>query len=285
MNSGISLQWQRVLVVVAMLSVLSVLGGCASGQRAPDERDPLEGMNRAIYGFNSGLDDVLIHPVVKGYKAVLPQPARTGVSNFFGNLGDFVTIVNDILQGKFQQGLEDGSRVVWNTTLGIGGLFDPATSMGLPKHREDFGQTLGVWFSKDDPGPYLVLPILGPSSFRDGIGLIGDIYTWPVIWLTKNPYVTWVSATLSYIDIRSQLSESEDLLATAAVDPYAFYREGYFQHRRNLVWDGNAPETEDDTFDDDFDPTESAAPTAEPAMNTDGKKTRLPAPAGSAVRL
>lgn len=275
MNSGIWSRWRRVLVV---LVPLLVLGGCASGQRAPDERDPLEGMNRAIYGFNTGLDKVIIHPVVKGYNYVLPKPVKTGVSNFFGNLGDFVTVVNDILQGKFRQGLEDTSRVVWNTTLGIGGLFDPATSMGLPKHREDFGQTLGVWFAKDDPGPYLMLPVLGPSTFRDGIGLVGDIYTWPVFWLTKNPYVTWGMASVAYIDVRAQLAESEGLLATAAVDKYAFYREAYFQHRRDLVWDGNAPETEEDSFDDDFDP--------EPAADDAGteKKRLLPQPAGGGIR-
>ena len=143
------------------------------------------------------------------------------------NLNDFDTIFKgksvddrlkavDLLQGKFQQGLEDTSRVVWNTTLGIGGLFDPATSMGLPKHREDFGQTLGVWFAKDDPGPYLVIPVLGPSSFRDGVGLIGDIYTWPVFWATSNPYWTWGLATAAYIDIRSQLLETEGLAEIAA---------------------------------------------------------------------
>jgi len=277
MNIGDSLRRQRLLTIVLPLLVL---GGCASGQRSPDERDPLEGMNRAIYGFNSGLDTVIIHPVVTGYDYVTPKPVKKGVSNFFGNLGDFVTVVNDILQGKFEQGLEDTSRVLWNTTLGIGGLFDPATSMGLPKHREDFGQTLGVWFSKDDPGPYLVLPVLGPSTFRDGIGLIGDIYTWPVFWLTKNPYITWGLAGVAYVDIRSQLLASEGVLETAALDPYAFYRDGYFQHRRNLVWDGNAPDADDDTFDDDFDPEEAAVPAAET-----GPKKRLPPAAGSSIRL
>ena len=256
---------------------LSVFGGCASGPRAPDDRDPLEGMNRAIYGFNTGLDTVLVHPVVKGYDAVLPKPVKTSVSNFFGNLGDFVTIVNDILQGKFHQSLEDASRVVWNTTLGIGGLFDPATSMGLPRHREDFGQTLGVWFAKDDPGPYLMLPVLGPSTFRDGIGLVGDIYTWPVFWLTKNPYVTWGMTGVAYVDLRSQLGESEGLLATAAVDPYAFYREAYFQHRRDLVWDGNAPETDEDSFDDEFEPDL-------PADDSGSNRHLPPQPAGGSIR-
>jgi len=264
----------RLLLLVAPLLLL---GGCASGTRAPDERDPLEGMNRAIYSFNSGLDDVIIHPVVKGYNAVLPKPVKTGVSNFFGNFGDVVTTLNDVLQGKFVQGLEDGSRVLWNSTLGIGGLFDPASSMDLPKHREDFGQTLGVWFSKDDPGPFLVLPVLGPSSFRDGVGLIGDIYTWPTFWLFNNGYVTWGLAGVAYIDVRSRLMDSEGLLETAAVDPYAFYRDAYFQHRRNLVWDGDAPDLDDDTFEDDFVP--------EAAPEVGGEKKRLPAPGGSAIRL
>jgi len=269
--------------LLLLLVPLLLLGGCASsGQRAPDDRDPLEGMNRAIYSFNTGVDKVIIHPVVTGYDYV-PQPVRNRVSSFFGNLGDVITVVNDLLQGKPQQGLEDASRVVWNTTLGIGGLFDPATSMGLPKHREDFGQTLGVWFAKDDPGPYLVLPLLGPSSLRDGVGLIGDIYTWPVFWLIKDPWVSWGLTGVAYIDIRSQLAENEGLLEVAAVDPYAFYRDSYFQHRRDQVWDGNAPDDEeDDPFEDDFEPEPEPETTA-PPMSGKKKQGGISTPAGSVL--
>lgn len=229
----------------------------AAQQRAPDERDPWEGFNRGVYSFNQGVDKVLIHPVAKGYNFLLPKPVRNRVSSFFANLGDVVTVANDLLQGKFQQGLEDGARVFWNSTAGIGGLFDPATTMGLPRHREDFGQTLGVWFGRDKYGPYLMLPLLGPSSVRDGVGLIGDIYTWPVYWVPAKPAVTWGLAGVVYVDKRATLLETEDLLETAAVDRYAFLRDSYFQHRRDLVYDGNAPEDEEVTFEDDFVPDDA----------------------------
>lgn len=245
------IRWSNVMALVAVLLSTS---GIASAQRAPDDRDPWEGFNRGVYSFNQGLDKVIIHPVSKGYNWILPKPVRTGVSNFFDNLGDVVTVANDLLQGKFQQGLEDSSRVVWNTTLGIGGLFDPATSMGIPRHQEDFGQTLGVWFGREKHGPFLMLPVLGASSVRDGVGLVGDIYTWPVFWVPVSARVSWGLAGVAYIDTRAELLETENLLDTAALDRYAFLRDSYFQHRRELIYDGNVPEDEDETFEDDFEP-------------------------------
>jgi phospholipid-binding lipoprotein MlaA len=268
-----SLSWVRQggRLLPALLLLVSV---GASAERAPDDRDPWEGMNRGIYSFNTGLDTVLIHPVAKGYNWVLPKPVRKGVSNFFDNLGDVVTVVNDLLQGKFEQAASDTSRVLWNSTIGIGGLFDPASAMGLERHQEDLGQTFGVWFAKYDPGPYLVLPILGPSSVRDGTGLIGDIFTWPVFWLPAKGYVTWGLAGLGYVDTRAELLESEKILDEASLDRYAFLRESYFQHRRDQVYDGEVPDDEDDdTFEDEFEPE------SEPAVK------KLPQPvSGASIR-
>jgi phospholipid-binding lipoprotein MlaA len=265
-------------LLLAALLLLNSVG--ASAERSPNDRDPWEGMNRGIYSFNTGLDTVLIHPIAKGYNWVLPKPVRKGVSNFFDNLGDVVTVVNDLLQGKFEQALEDTSRVLWNSTIGIGGLFDPASAMGLERHQEDLGQTFGVWFAKDDPGPYLVLPILGPSTVRDGTGLIGDIFTWPVYWLPAKGYVTWGLAGLGYLDTRAELLETEKVLDEASLDRYAFLRDSYFQHRRDQVYDGEVPDDEDeDTFEDEFEPepeSESQPATRKPPLPVTGASIRRP---------
>jgi phospholipid-binding lipoprotein MlaA len=223
---------------------MTALAGCTT-MRSPDARDPWEGMNRATFEFNDGFDRVLLKPVAEGYRFVMPDPARAAVTNFFATLQDPWIAVNQLLQGKPRLAIDDLARFVWNSTIGLLGLIDVASDMGLPKHKEDFGQTMAVWGM--DFGPYVVLPILGPSSVRDGIGLIPDAYAylpWQIPkWADFNHRVTWQwSLTgLDLVQTRASLLDATDLLEQAALDRYAFVRTAYFQRRRNLIYDGDPP--------------------------------------------
>lgn len=224
---------------VAVLLLAGTLAGCATTH----PRDPLEPVNRAIYHFNDGIDTVVLKPIASGYREIFPQFVRTGVSNFFSNIDDINVIINNLLQLKIPEALSDIGRFALNTTVGILGLFDVATHFGLEKHNEDFGQTLGYWGIGS--GPYLVLPILGPSSFRDGIGRWLDSRV-DLVWRedhirTRNQFV----ATRAVSD-RARLIESERVMEAAAIDRYAFLRDAYLQRRRNLVYDGNPPPEPDD---------------------------------------
>lgn len=240
---------------------LAMLTGCAT-TRSPDSRDPIEPVNRAVYEFNDGLDRAVLKPVAQGYRAVLPSPVRTGVRNFFANLRDPWIAVNQLLQGKVNDALSDTWRFIANTTFGIGGVFDIASDMGMPKHQEDFGQTLGVWGL--EPGPYLVLPFFGPSSARDGTGLVADIFVGyaPIDiprWLDLEHRVTWRNAliALDVINIRSNLLDATNVLEEAALDRYAFLRDAYFQRRLSQVYDGNPPPMKSSGVGDSLE-TESA---------------------------
>lgn len=251
----------RVLVV---LFALASLGGCATVNGPKDPRDPWEGFNRGVYKFNTDVDNAILKPVAQGYENVVPQPARTGVSNFFSNLGDIVVLVNDLLQLKGRQAASDFSRLVWNTTLGLGGLIDVATPMDLPKHNEDFGQTLGYWGVGS--GPYLVLPLLGPSSLRDGTGTLVDYTQFDQLHRIKPYHPTRMAVlTLQTVDTRANLLRASNLLDQAALDPYVFLREAYLQRRENLVYDGNPPPPPFEEFEDL--PPDEPAPTAAPAQD------------------
>jgi phospholipid-binding lipoprotein MlaA len=223
---------------------MAVLAGCTT-IRSPDPRDPWEGLNRATFEFNDGLDRALVKPVAEGYRFVMPEPVRIAVINFFANLKDPWIAVNQLLQGKPRLAVDDLGRFVWNSTFGLLGLIDVASDMGLTKHNEDFGQTLAVWGV--DFGPYVVLPILGPSSVRDGLGLIPDAYAylpWQIPkWADFNHRVTWQwSLTgLDLVQTRANLLDATDFLEEAALDRYAFVRNAYFQRRRNLIYDGDPP--------------------------------------------
>jgi phospholipid-binding lipoprotein MlaA len=225
-------------------AALAVVSGCTT-MRSPDARDPWEAANRATFEFNQGFDDVLLKPVAEGYRFVMPSPARTAVTNFFANLKDPWIALNQLMQGKVRLAIDDLGRFVWNSTFGLLGLIDVASDMGLPKHNEDFGQTLAVWGA--DFGPYLVLPILGPSSVRDGLGLIPDAYAylpWQIPkWADFNHRVTWQwSLTgLDLVQTRANLLDATSLLEEAALDRYAFVRNAYFQRRRYLIYDGEPP--------------------------------------------
>lgn len=237
----------RILTVWLACAVL-VLQGCAS-VKSTDARDPWEPMNRRVYGFNDVLDNVAIKPAAKLYTAVVPSPVRTGVHNFLGNLGDVWTMVNSALQLKGQATVETFMRINVNTFLGFGGLLDLATEMRLEKHKEDFGQTLGHWGVK--PGPYVVLPILGPSTLRDTLAMPldmkGDLAQQFNDQATRNA----LSAARVF-DVRSGLLQTVDVIKAAALDPYTFVRDGYLQKRENDVYDGNPPSN--------FDYSESEAP-------------------------
>jgi len=220
---------------------LALLGGCASTNN--NHKDPLEPMNRAIYSFNDGVDKVLMKPVAEVYREVLPQFVRTSVSNFFANINDVLIALNNLLQGKLPDAASDVGRVVVNTTAGILGLFDVATEIGLEKHNEDFGQTLGRWGVGD--GPYLVLPFFGPSNLRDGLGRLVDYRTDPITYVdpSRDRNQLWLARLVS---TRAELLDTSKILETAALDPYEFLRDAYLQRRRNLVYDGNPPPEKDD---------------------------------------
>jgi phospholipid-binding lipoprotein MlaA len=220
------------------LLALGMLGGCAT---AHDPRDPLEPMNRAIYKFNDAVDKVAVKPVAKGYVTVVPPPIRMGVTNFFGNFVDVTTAVNSLLQGKLKQGASDVGRVGINTTMGLLGIFEVATRMGFPRHKEDFGQTLGYWGVKE--GPYLVLPFLGPSDLRDAVGLIPDYFlTDPQFYVFRTGPESWIALGVRYVNVRANLLETEKVLREAAFDEYSFLRDAYLQYRRNVIFDDSLPE-------------------------------------------
>lgn len=236
-----STAWLRSSFLLSLLS-LALLGGCASTN---NPRDPLESFNRAIYSFNDGLDKVIMKPVATVYREVLPQFARTGVTNFFNNIYDVITALNNLLQGKISDAVSDVGRLAVNTTVGIAGLIDVATEIGLEKHKEDFGQTLGRWGIGD--GPYLQLPFFGPSSFRDAIGFFVDTRVDPVRWIWRDHVATRNSLWGLYlVNLRANLLESTKILDEAALDPYEFQRDAYLQRRRNLVYDGNPPPQKED---------------------------------------
>ncbi len=204
-----------------------------------EDHDPFQGFNRAMFTFNDKFDRYLARPVAEAYQDVTPRPIRTGISNFFSNLFQPTVIINDLLQGKVKRAGADSGRFLVNTTIGVLGLFDIATPMGLPKNSEDLGQTFGWWGI--EPGPYLVLPFLGPRNTRDAFGMVGDWYTDPVTYVDSNTE-RWSTRGVGFVDTRAQLLGASQVLEQAAgEDAYIFVREAYRQRRRNQVYDGNPP--------------------------------------------
>jgi phospholipid-binding lipoprotein MlaA len=216
----------------------ATLAGCATGPNA-NPVDPLEPFNRGVYEFNDALDRGVIKPVAVAYRDVTPSMVQRGVGNFFGNLEDVWSFVNNVLQLKGQAATEMVMRVSVNTFMGLGGILDVASEMRMDRYTEDFGQTLGYWGV--GPGPYVVLPLFGPSDLRDAVALPVDINGYPVTYvddtLTRN--ALWV---LLGIDQRASLLKVEGVLDQAALDKYSFIRDAYLQRRRNAVYDGNPPE-------------------------------------------
>ena len=213
-----------------------LLTGALSGCATQSNRDPLEGLNRGIYKFNDVVDKAAVKPVAGAYKAVLPVPIRSGVNNFFSNLGTVVTVINELLQFKFSKAMDDAGRFAINSTFGIAGLIDWASMDGMEKHDEDFGQTLGYWGVGD--GPYLVLPLLGPSSVRDTAGLVMDSAFFDPVFYVDDVQARNLLLLTKFIDKRAQYLPGSDLLDEAALDPYIFTRDAYFQRRHNNIQDG-----------------------------------------------
>ena len=227
----------RVLALAVVLSVAGLTTGCAT---SPDglEGDPFQPLNRGFHNINTGLDELIVKPVAEGYVAVTPDGLRSSISNFFGNASYPNVILNDFLQGKFADGFSDIGRFLVNSTIGIGGLFDPATDMGLREHDEDLGQTFGSYGAGE--GAYLELPFFGPSSLRD----VGDIpvstYT-NLLFYIGEATITVPLGILSAIDTRAQLLDATRLRDESALDTYIFTREAYRQRRTHLIYDGDPP--------------------------------------------
>lgn len=221
-------------------AAIVVLAGCATTMppnAGQNPTDPWERFNRRMFAFNDTLDEAVLKPVAQAYRDTVPELVRSGVSNFFGNIGDVWSTVNHFLQGKLQSGLEMGMRVVSNTFIGLGGVLDPATEMRLPRRSEDFGQTLGVWGLK--PGPYLVLPLLGPSSVRDAAGTPLDRYAAsPNTWLGGNVFAT---SAVQLVAVRAELLSTTQLVSDISLDRYSFVREAYLARRLDQVYDGAPP--------------------------------------------
>ncbi|EDT39422.1 VacJ family lipoprotein [Burkholderia ambifaria] len=249
----------KVRIIAATVAASAMLTGCATGpNRNPN--DPLEPMNRAMYKFNDTVDTNIAQPIAKGYQKVTPTPVRTAVSNFFSNLGDLGNMANNLLQLRITDATQDLMRVAMNSLFGVAGLIDIATPAGLPKHHQDFGLTMARWGMPS--GPYLVLPVFGPSTIRDGVGRAVDVrfnllnYIEPA---ARNPmYIA------QFISARSDLLGATDLLKQAALDPYSFVRDAYLQQRKSLTYRGQSASAAPPNYTE---PGESGAvPAAPPAV-------------------
>jgi phospholipid-binding lipoprotein MlaA len=256
--------WAAVLLVLGMLLPAA---GCASVASREGEDadypaptyDPLEPLNRAVFRFNMQADRLVLRPIAEVYEGAVPRPVRRGVANFYDNLTYPYVVVNSFLQGKGRQGLSDTTRFVVNSTVGIVGIFDVASRMGIPLHDEDFGQTLAVWGVGD--GPYLVLPLLGPSNARDATGLAvmfgSRMALYPPYWVDADLTTQYALLAGYNVDMRARWLPATRLMEEIATDPYAFTRESYRQRRLHLIHDGAPPldnffESEDFFSDDDF---------------------------------
>lgn len=223
----------------AALALAATLGACATAQNP----DPLEPLNRKIFAFNEALDQAVVEPAARGYRAVTPEIVRTGIDNVFSNFKDLWSAINNVLQGKGEAAGNDWTRFVTNTTIGLGGLLDWATPLGVPRHNEDLGQTLGHWGV--GPGAYLVLPLFGPSSLRDAADLPFTTYFSPVVFTDSTLEAVSVSG-LRVIEVRAQLLDAGKLIDDIALDKYSFVRNAYLQRRRSLVYDGAPPDAPQD---------------------------------------
>lgn len=232
-------------IKTSLVAMAIVLSGCATN----NPRDPFESFNRAMFTFNDKVDQAAVKPAAEVYSNVVPHFVQIGVGNFFGNLGDVWTAINNFLQGKVEHGMSDVMRVAVNSTFGLGGVLDIGSEAGLPKHKEDFGQTLGKWGVKS--GPYVVLPLLGSTTLRDTAAMPVDFGA--DLWSYYTP-VHWRNAgsVVRVIDLRASVLDASNLLEEAALDRYVFVRDAYLQRRQSKVYDGDVPSSK---YEHDVGPT------------------------------
>ncbi|CAB3794697.1 hypothetical protein LMG28614_04003 [Paraburkholderia ultramafica] len=272
--------------------VATLLAGCATVE-TPTKGDPFEGFNRTIFTVNDKIDQYALKPVAKGYVWATPQPVRDSVTNFFSNIGDVYIAANNLLQLRITDGVQDIMRIVINTVFGVGGLFDVATLAKLPKHDNDLGLTLGHYGVP--PGPYLVLPLFGPSTVRDAVGSIGNYYVNPLSYIDP-PGLSWALYGLNIVNTRANLLGASEVLEGAALDKYSFVRNAYLQRRQYLLSDGRRsqalpnydeeaplPKYEDVEGGAAAAPAGAAAGTAGAAAGTQGAAAKAAGASGTAV--
>ena len=230
----------RAFVHVTTIVVAAAMSGCALG---PTRDDPFEPMNRVSYQVHQVVDGRIVKPIAQAYVDYTPKPVRQAVTNFFGNIDDMFSFVNDVLQGKPEKAGHDLGRVITNTGFGLLGLIDIASDAGIPKGGEDFGQTFGVWGIAQ--GPYLFIPVFGPTTVRDGSGTLLRAYATPIAHINDVPTRDALLA-LNILELRASALGAESLVEQAALDPYAFIRRAYLQRRRYLVYDGHPPPVKED---------------------------------------
>ena len=250
-------------VLIALLAA-----GCAStpGRTTPDDR--WEGFNRGVYKFNDAVDRAALKPVAKGYRKITPHWMRVGIGNFLGNLEYPATVVNQFLQGKLKMGLRDTGRFLLNSTLGLAGLFDVATPVGLEANDEDLGQTLAVWGVGS--GPFVNLPFFGPSTLRDAPTRMVDFFFDPITYIDAPWEAVWGERVLDVIHSRSEILPLDATLQRT-YDPYAFIRDSWLQHREFDIFDGNPPPETLEDFDDGDTPPDEAAPEEQTPKEPDPK--------------
>ncbi len=248
--------WRAAQILLVIVTSI-ILGACAGPESVAKGKDtsalsvadPWESLNRGIDAANRGLDSVTLKPAAQGYQKLLPAFVRRGATNFFSNLRTPLTIINEILQGKGRAAFSDTGRLLLNSTVGIGGLFDPATSAGLEKHNEDFGQTLATWGVPD--GPFVMIPLLGPRTLRDAIALPLNIFADPLLHY-ENTSVRDKLWGLQALHVRARLLSAGNMIDDS-YDPYVTVRDAYLQNRRYLIYDGDPPELEDEFLDEFLD--------------------------------
>ena len=265
-------------LVLSSLVVSIALAGCAStATPEPAPTDPWAGWNRGTQTFNDNLDKAILKPMAKGYQWITPEFVSEGVTNFFSNINDIGVTINGLLQFKLAQSGMDASRFLINTTAGVGGFFDVAKMIDLPKHKEDFGQTLGVWGVPS--GSYLVLPFFGSSSPRDAVGLVGDALFNPLTYVSVFGGAAFNAATaggrvLNVTDKRANLMSTEKVIDEGSVDRYDFIKNSYEQNRNYLIHDGNPPDENDpDLLDESSDASDNAGKKTETATSTPANKS------------
>jgi phospholipid-binding lipoprotein MlaA len=229
----------RIVKWLLLVAVIVMTGCAGAGQRPAGDVDPFERFNRAVFKFNKEADRTALEPTARAYSESLPSGVKGAITNFFRNLYEPTVLVNQVLQGKPKEALSDMWRFAFNSTVGVLGLFDVASKLGLERHDEDFGQTLAVWGVEE--GPFLMLPFLGPSNVRDGVGLIPYYFVTDPRVAVKGPWTSAALIAVDVVDTRANFLGSEALVEAAALDPYLFIREAYRQRRLNQVYDGNPP--------------------------------------------